>query len=417
MYIIISSDITDTILMSLDIFFFLYHYLRAFFLMNSFSFFYSRAASSTSIGTSISVGQKSFFNDLTTWEFFLKPPPLMEWGSILEDPRGDDFKIITGKNKKALNQLYSTVEEAKGINNRSINGVKNAVALMLSIMNVKEITEALHLEDPESDYHALRDANGKQHIEGLAIIFSGSYNHGIPCFPPHMTPYEIVDTRMVYSAVLKNKWRDAFPTVVMMQRNDKIPKSSLDRFLLSNSKKINNNMHASHFTTPNSDRSNSSSCASGSLSIEDYNSYIQTNEEIITHARQLNASSSQLSAIMNEYIIDMSTANECGYALITEIDNSSHGITFNLHATMKDSRSFNGKVGSHQWKVFKEMNIIGKLHVSEGNYVVVLGIRNKKIHVEDPSHPTESFSKIRTFLVDPEYFFFADSIHLSPEST
>lgn len=341
----------------------------------------------------------------------------MEWGSILEDPRGDEFKVTTGKNKKALNQLYSTVEEAKGINNRSILGVKNAVAVMLSSMNVKEITEALHLEDPESDYHALRDANGKQHIEGLAIIFSGSYSHGIPCFPPHMTPYEIVDTRMVYSAVLKKNWRDAFPTVVMMQRNDKIPKSSMDRFLLSNSKKKNNNMHASHFTTPKSDRYNSSSSACNSSSIEDYDLYIETNDEIITHARHLSASKLQISAVMNEYVIDMSTANECGYALLTEIDNSSHGITFNLHATMKGDRSFNGNVGSHRWKVFKEMNIVGKLHVSEGNYVVVLGIRNKKIHVEDPSHPTESISKIRTFLVDPEYFFFTDLSHLSPEST
>jgi hypothetical protein len=294
---------------------------------------------------------------------------------------------------------------------------------MLSNVNVHEILEALHLDDPESEYHALRDANGKQHIEGLAIIFSGSYSNGIPCFPPNLTPYEIVDTRMVYTAVLKNNWRNAFPTIVMMQRNDKIPNSSLDRFLLLNSKK-NKNMHASHFTTPNSDRSytsssanNSSSSASSSSSIEDYDSYIKTNEEIITHARHLSASSSQRSAVMNEYVIDMSNANECGYALITEIDNSSHGITFNLHATMKDDRSFNGKVGSHQWKVFKEMNIIGKLHVVEGNYVVVLGIRNEKIHVEDPSHPPESISKIRTFLVDPVYFLFADLTHLSPEST
>ena len=140
-------------------------------------------------------------------------------------------------------------------------------------------------------------------------------------------------------------------------------------------------MHATYFTTPNLDRSSSSSSATNSSSIEDYDSYIKTNEEAITHARHLSASKSQLSAIMNEYVIDMSTANECGYALITEIDNSSHSITFNLHATMKDNRSFNGKVGSHQWKVFKEMNIRGKLHVSEGNYVVVLGIRNNKIHV------------------------------------
>ena len=392
--------------------------IDSFFLLHLFFF---SAASSTSIGTSISVGQTSFFNDLSTWEFFSKPPSLMEWGSLLEDPRGDEFRVTTVKNKKALNQLYSTVEEAKGITNRSILGVKNAVAVMLSSMNVKEIVEALHLEDPESEYHSLRDANGKQHIEALAIIFSGSYSNGIPCFPPHFTPYEIVDTRMVYSAILKNNWRDAFPTVVMMQRNDRIPKSSLERFLLLNSKKKKNNIHASHYTTPNPDRSNSasssSSSASCSSSIEDYDSYIKTNDEIITHARHLSACKVQLSAIMNEYVIDMSTANECGYALLTEIDNSSHGITFNLHATMKGDRSFNGNVGSHQWKVFKEMNIIGKLHVSEGNYNVVLGIRNKKIHVEDPSHPTESLSKIRTFLVDPEYFFFTDLIHLSPEST
>ena len=329
----------------------------------------------------------------------------MEWAGILEDPHGGDFNVTTRKNRTALNQMHNTIEEAKGIFNQTTLGMKNTVAIMLSAMNVKEIIEALQLDDPESNYHALRNASGKQHIEALAIIFTGSYNNGVPSFPPNFTPYDIVDTRMEYTAILKINWRDVFPSIVTIQRIDRIPKSTYEKFLLSNSIKSKKSVHVSHFTSPDSDRSHRSCSASYSSSIEDYDSYTKTNEKTITDARHLSSSTSHLSAIVNEYVTDIFDANGCGYAMITEIDNTSHYISFNLHAIMKDDRTINGKAGTHQWKVFKEMDILGKLHVHEGNYVVVLGVRNKKIHVEDPSHPLDSISKIRTFLDDPAYFF------------
>lgn len=39
----------------------------------------------------------------------------------------------------------------------------------------------------------LRDTEGKQHVEGLAIIFAGSYNNGNSFFPGKCTPNETVD--------------------------------------------------------------------------------------------------------------------------------------------------------------------------------------------------------------------------------
>ena len=307
------------------------------------------------------------------------------------------------------------MEGAKGINNQSILSKKSAVSEMLSKMDVNDIINALHFEDADSEYHALRDPNGKQHIESLAIIFTGSYNNGKPCFQANFTPYDLVDSNVHYTAVLKSNWRKMFPNIVMMQRNVSIQKSTLQRFLLTRNKKTPPGMStsSSSHVTPISNKNDDCSRTSA----EDYNSYIQFNEDSISTARNLNATNTQNNAAMSEYVLDTSDISACGFAMLHCADEASVGVDFNLDETIKDNRTFKGKVGTQAWRVFKEINIAGKLKVDEGDYVIVLGVKNLKIIVEDPITLSESKSKIRTFFVDPLYFYAADLLHLSPEST
>ena len=207
----------------------------------------------------------------------------MIWGSVTEDPHGISFMVNSTKNKKALNQLYSTVVEAKRISNQTILSKKRAAYSIISRMDAREIVMALRFDDPDSEYHALRDATGKQHIEGLAIIFSGAYNKGIPCFPPNLTPYDMLDTNVEYTAILKENWRQMFPTIVMMQRNNCIQKSTLDIFLLLRSKKKYADVSvssSSSYVTPNAIKD--SSCSS--TSIKEFDSYIKSNEEVMHSA-------------------------------------------------------------------------------------------------------------------------------------
>lgn len=286
---------------------------------------------------------------------------------------------------------------------------------MLSKMNVQDIIDTLQLDDVDSEYHALRDPNGKQHIENLAIIFTGAYNNGIPCFPANYTPYEVLDINIQYTAVLKSDWRNHFPNVVMMQRNVSVQKSTLQRFLLTRNKKKNAGMttSSSSHVTPTSYKKNDCS----STSAEEYDSYIKFNEDSVSAARIINTTVAHNDAAMSEYVLDMSDVNTCGYATLYHSDKSSLGVDFNLDETIIDNRTFKGKAGTHLWRVFREIDIAGKLKVEEGDFVVVLGVKNQKIIVEDPIKHSELKCKIRTFLVDPTYFYTADLIHLSPEST
>ena len=361
------------------------------------------------------MGQTSFYNSPTTWNFFPKSPSLLVWGAILEDPLGHSFAVKSTKNKKALNQLFSAVEGAKGICIQSSLSKRKAVSDMLLKMDVNEIIEALHFDDPESEYDGLRDPHGKQHIEGLAIIFTGSYNDNKPCFPANYTPYDLLDTNVEYTAVLKINWQKMFPDIVMMQRTACIQKSTLQKFLLTRNKKkpAGMSISSSSYVTPishkNDDRSRTSA--------EDYNAYIKFTENSVLTAQNMNATNTQNDAAMSEYALDTSDLNSCGYAMLHHADNTSVGVDFNLDETVKNNRTFRAKAGTHRWRVFREIDIVGKLKVDEGDYVVVLGIKNLKIIVEDPIHLSELKSKIRTFLVDPAYFYTADLLHLSPEST
>lgn len=120
---------------------------------------------------------------------------------------------------------------------------------------------------------------------------------------------------------------------------------------------------------------------------------------------------------MNEYQLDMTITNMCGNAIIRQSDNSTIESEFNLHDTMMNNRSFKGERGTHKWRVYKDFDMINKLSAVEGDYLIVIGVRNNLVIVDDPSHDKNTSVKIRTFLLDPLYFEVIDLIHLSSEST
>jgi hypothetical protein len=170
---------------------------------------------------------------------------------------------------------------------------------------------------------------------------------------------------------------------------------------------------SSSYVTPIPLKSNDCSRTSA----DEYNSYIAFNDKSISTANNFNNTNTQNDAAMNEYELDTSDMNACGYAMLHHAGRTAVGVDFNLDETIRVNRTFRAKAGTHKWRVFREIDILGKLKVDEGDYVVVLGVKNLKIIVEDPIHLCELKTKIRTFLVDPAYFYTADLLHLSPEST
>ena len=72
---------------------------------------------------------------------------------------------------------------------------------------------------------------------------------------------------------------------------------------------------------------------------------------------------------MRENALDTSDMNTSGYALYTiEISHHLVGVDFNLDEIMSGNREFKGKAaGTHQWRAFREIVLVGKLKVDEGN--------------------------------------------------
>lgn len=218
-----------------------------------------REAASASIGTSISVGQTSFFRNEETWYPHMKQPLLMIWGDkTYEDPNGDTYIVKSDKSKKALNAYYTANVSATSANTIDVQNRKKSVYKLMLTLKSCDIVKAMKLDDKQSMYSGLKEPNGKHVYDCLAIMFSGAYNHGVVPFKEEYTPYTLTKEDMIYLATIKDNWRAHFPTVVMMQRNTSIQKSLLERFLTSNSKRVTtsssssaSSSSASAYVTPN----------------------------------------------------------------------------------------------------------------------------------------------------------------------
>lgn len=311
---------------------------------------------------------------------------------------------------------YTTNVTAVGMNARDILLRKSAIVNLITTIPLNEIRKLLKFDERDSDYNGLKD--GKHYIDCLAIIFSGSYNKGIPCFNEESTPYIIVKENLEYTAVLKDNWSVCFPSVVMMQRNINVLKSTLDRFLISNfknsSKASKTSSSTSSYVTPI--HKNEEQCFNEENSIS-FTSYINSTDDTLTLASYLSISQQQDTASMNEYSLDCQLTNSIGNAIVKKKDSTVIEFEFNVDETSKVNRKFVGVTGTHEWKIFSSLQKVGAFTITEGDYVVVLGIKRDKVHIQDPTHSVNSCTTemIKTFLLPTEHFFPSD-MHLTPES-
>ena len=101
-----------------------------------------RNASSTSIGTSVSTGQTNFFNSEETWSPYGQTPAMMIWGAnMLQDPKGNEYMVRNEKNKKALDNYYSTNMTAVGVNAKLTQLKKVAITKLMEDIGKKDIIE------------------------------------------------------------------------------------------------------------------------------------------------------------------------------------------------------------------------------------------------------------------------------------
>lgn len=201
---------------------------------------HSRKSSSASVVTSLIAGQRYFFDQRSTWFPHTKKPTVGLWGEgVAVNPNIDQYNVKS-KNVSAVHQLHSNISRGIALSSKTITKKKSAIYSFLSTLPSLMLEKLLEFHDVESKYKGSRYVNSKQMFENVAIIFSGSYNRGETCIDESQTPYVMTEVDGDYTVAAKDNWQKHFPTVVMLQRNIKITKSVLDKFLIGNSRLFKN---------------------------------------------------------------------------------------------------------------------------------------------------------------------------------
>ena len=151
-------------------------------------------------GQTISTGQTNFYSLEETWFPHLKKTPtVMICGDkTMQDPRGTDYMVRNAKNKKALDSYYSTNMTALGVSANITQLKKVAITSLMENIGIEDITKLMKFTEKDSKYTGIRK-DCKSWAERLSIIFTGAYNHGIPCFPEEHNPCLLVENNFGFS--------------------------------------------------------------------------------------------------------------------------------------------------------------------------------------------------------------------------
>ena len=377
------------------------------------------------MGTSVTAGQRYFFDQRSTWFPHTKKPTVGLWGEgIIDDPNIDSYNV-KGKNVSAVHHLYSNINRGIALSSKSISKRKSAIYLFLATLPSLTLAKLLEFDDEESKYKGFRDINSKQHFENLAIIFSGSYSGGESGINEAQIPYIISEVNGEYTATAKDNWQKCFPTVVMLQRNVKVTKSILERFLIANTRHSKTSSSSTPMQTPTPTTSSSSSYLKSSAknndtypeyTFESFMSATDNDTEMIKVQSPINAIDN---LAVNEYSILNDSSPRFGSAVLTKRDNTEMHLEFDMDSTIKQPRDFKGVKGTHKWTAYQELCIVDKIDIKVGDIVVVIGVSEKgKIYIVDPAYCTfdNKNTVMNTFTVRSDIFTSTCVIQKSPES-
>jgi hypothetical protein len=331
---------------------------------------------------------------------------------------------VKGKNVSAVHQLYSNVSRGVALSSKTISKKKNAVALFLTTILPETLTKLLQLDDEESKFKELRDKNANLAYANLAIIFSGSYNGGENPISDSFTPYTMTEDSGNYTAIAKVNWQIHFPTIVMLQRNSKVEKSLLERFLTKNVSRLQGKSSRTPLLTPTHAEGTFASYYASATTNEDGDTFPDDTYESFsskaddkTRMNRLEYGANEINnQSVREYTVQNDSTPRLGFAVILKTDNSNMELEFDMNLTISQPRQLKGSRGTHRWKVFQDLFVLDKIDIKIGDYVVVIGISNKgKIHVVDPSCHTSSLH-MKEYTISSDIFASMCTIQQSPES-
>ena len=119
----------------------------------------------------------------------------MQWGQddFEDDPNIDNYSFKNAKNRIAANGYHGANVLANNMNTKNVQNKKIAIFEELKEIKSKDIERLFKFDSQESEYTGIKDPQSKHLADVLSIIFAGSYNHGVSCFPDDLTPVNLIE--------------------------------------------------------------------------------------------------------------------------------------------------------------------------------------------------------------------------------
>ena len=275
---------------------------------------------------------------------------------------------------------------------------------LLRSLKYSELIALLDLESPSCSYCSAKDIarQGQQHIECLAVIFSGSQNRGVSYCEDCRNPFKIIIGESGFKGASpkvswKENWRSHFPTMAELEDILEIPKYLFSRGFIKKTTgsakatpcSSSNSSISATTTSKDAGRSNSSSIPdrasvssyrdqwdddyTGGTGVLDldvspmrYLSTSRSPERYLSTSRSLFSSGDPT----ENYIIDRISEMNRGYCSLLVPGSSPFDIEFNLDETCAAAKKFESLPGTHRWMLYKDI-VKGHLVIERGTYVSV----------------------------------------------
>lgn len=368
-----------------------------------------RECDSHNPGTSVSKGQSSFFSSSDIWGSmrpilcYLGNPPILGSSS----KAANDYQVL-GRNVKTMKANASTIDTAVANNAHRSILKRNAIKVLVTQIDPSLFSILLKFNEENCPYSSLKvtPESGKFR-ETMAIIFSGSYNHGNQVFPDKHMPFIIQEHNGNFTANFKDDWQSFFPSALMMSRNNLIESASLTTIF--SKRKDLPAPSAQGLVTPievSHGPSNYAIQEDFDLSSDFLATYYPPPSEPIVDI---------LHGPRGEY--DVSYGVNRGEAKISTTCGSTEDIDFNVDMTTAIGRKFGGVHGTHKWKLGKNFMKNGSVLFNKGDYLSVTSISdNKRVVFSSPILSEMHTVPIKLYTISAKHFYVIKEIFGTPES-
>lgn len=273
--------------------------------------------------------------------------------------------------------------------------IKSMMSTLLANIKHTVLMTLLDLGSEDSLYSTVKDAarNGQQHIECLAVIFSGSQNGGKSFCNDRQNPFLVRRESCANergTPVPRVSWKENyeafFPTLADLERNQEIPTHLFTRGFLkktgkSATPKTSSSKSAASFSDTLSSTTTTTPLHEKNLGGNDlFDNFSSTIRDLgDTPPMKTSKRLFENADVTDHYVLDQMQSGNRGYCSLLIPGTSPLAMEFNLDETCSEPVTFPCLPGTHRWMLYKDI-ATENIKVYAGFFVSIISIDiNKKI--------------------------------------